>query len=139
MKKILLSAVATLTLAGCVSQDQADEKMARGCQAGVESQLGNAQIENIKSTNYSFESNVEGQHRRVTFDARTKDGWVELDQTFSCLFAQQWGFFKSSHAAVLMQVKMPDGRVIGKQDGILVGDIGDFARLSESVNAAMNY
>lgn len=139
MKKLILAAAASLTLAGCVSQDQADEKMARGCRAGVESLLGNAKIDTITSTNFSLETDIEGQHRRVTLNARTKDGWVELDQSFSCLFAQQWGFFKSSHAAILMQVQMPDGRVVGKKDGMLVGDIGDFTKLTESVNAAMNY
>lgn len=137
MKKTLLSVAALLALAGCVSQDQADEKMARGCKAGIDSLLGSANIETVKSTNYSFENNLEGQHRRITLETVMKDGWLELDQSYSCLFAQQWGFFKSSHAAVLVQVKFPDGRVVGKKDGVIVGELQDFVNLSNTVEKAM--
>lgn len=137
MKKILLSASALLLLAGCVSQDQADDKMARGCRAGIDSLLGSEKIDQVKSINHSFESNLEGQHRRVTLNTRTKDGWLELDKSFSCLFAQQWGLFKSSHAALLVQVKFPDGRIVGKEDGLIIGELQDFMKLSDTVQAAM--
>jgi hypothetical protein len=137
MKKFLLSATALLLLSGCVSQDQADEKMEKGCRAGVDALLGSAQIMQVKSTNYSFENNLEGQHRRITLETTIKDGWLEKDETYSCLFAQQWGLFKSSHAAVLVQVKFPDGKIVGKQDGLLVGELSDFVKLSDTVQDAM--
>jgi hypothetical protein len=137
MKKLYLSVAAALLLSGCVSQDQADQKMERGCHAGIESLIAPATLEQVKSVNFSLENNLEGQHRRVTIDAVTKDGWLELDKTYSCLFAQQWGIFKSSHAAVLVQIRLDEGKVIGKQDGLIVGEMSDFIKLSDTVQEAM--
>lgn len=137
MNKLYLSVAAALLLSGCVSQDQADQKMERGCRAGIESLIAPATLDQVKSINYSFENNIEGQHRRVTIEAVTKDGWLELDKTYSCLFAQQWGIFKSSHAAVLVQVRLDEGKVIGKQDGLIIGEMSDFIKLSDTVQEAM--
>lgn len=137
MKKIILSLSAIALLSGCVSQDAADEKMAKGCQTGVNALLESGQSITVKSTNYSFEDNLEGKHRRVTLETVLKDGWLELDKTYSCLFAQQWGMFKSSHAAVLVQVRFPDGTIIGKKDGMIMGELSDFVKLSDTVQEAM--
>lgn len=137
MKKILLSFAAILMLGGCVSQTQADEKMAKGCEAGIKSLLGSATIKEVKSINYSTEENIEGPHRRVSLETVTKDGWLETDKTYSCLFGQQWGLFKSKHLALLVQIKFPDGRIVGKKDGTLVGEIADFLNLTKTVDIAM--
>ncbi len=138
MKKYLIAATAlsTLALAGCVSQDQADAKMAKGCAAGVATLIAPKEIKEVKSQNYSFEENAEGQHRRVTLNMVEKDGWMEVDKEYSCLFAQQWGFFKSSHRALLVQVKIDDA-VYGKKDGTILGGFDDFLKLTETVDGAM--
>lgn len=137
MKKFLLAASSLLLLGGCVSQDQADAKLAKGCEAGANALIKPAMLKEIKSTNFSFEENVEGQHRRVTLNTITKDGWLETDKQYSCLFAQQWGFFKSSHAGILVQIKMPDGKIVGKEDGHILGEVDDYLKLSDTVQDAM--
>lgn len=137
MKKIILSTASLLLLTGCVSQEQVDAKITRGCEAGVNSLLGSAKILKVNTKNYSFEENSEGQHRRVTLETVTKDGWLEVNKTYSCLFAQQWGFFKTSHAAILVQIKMPDGKIIGKKGSVIQGSIDDFMKLTDTVQEAM--
>lgn len=138
MKKILLSCSALLLLSGCVSQDQADAKMASGCEAGIKSLIAPITIKEVKNRNFSSEENIEGLHRRVTFETVTKDGWLETTKNYSCLFAQQWGLFKSSHMAILVQVQLPDGKIIGKKDNQIVGEMADFLNLTKNVDAAMN-
>lgn len=137
MKKFILATSALLLLSGCVSQDQADAKLAIGCEAGVDSLLGTAKIKEIKTKTYAFEENENGQHRRVTLNAVTKDGWMETNKTYSCLFAQQWGLFKSSHVGMLVQIKFPDGKIVGEDNGKIVGDTEDFIKLSDTVQHAM--
>lgn len=137
MKKLLLSFSALLALSACVSQDQADTKMEKGCKAGVESLIKPETLTNIKSVNLSNEKTVDGLHRRVTINATAKDGWLEIDKTYSCLFAQQWGLFKSNHLAILVQVKLPSGRIVGKEGGMIKGEIADYLSLTKTVETAM--
>ena len=137
MKKFILSASALLLLSGCVSQDQADAKLARGCEAGIQALIRPVMIKEVKSKNFSFEENAEGQHRAVKIDTITKDGWLELEKSYICVFAQQWGLFKSSHGAILMQIRMPDGKIIGKKDNKIVGNMDQFLKLTETVQASM--
>lgn len=139
MKKFVLiafCALATLGLSGCITQDQADIKMVKGCAAGVESLITPRKIQEIKMQRYANEQVEGGLHRRITLEVLEKDGWVELDKEYSCLFMQQWGFFKSSHDALLVQVKFDD-EIIGKKEGVLTGSFENFLALTRVVDAAM--
>ncbi len=138
MKKILIL-ILPLFLTACISQSQADVKMAKGCESGVNAILtdNNRQIQEIKVTRYADEDFDGGKHRRITFEAIEKDGWLELDKEYSCLFMQQWGIFNSSHRAMLVQVKM-DEEIIGKDsDGKIQGELQNFLNLTNSVSATM--
>lgn len=136
MKKYALIAVSTLTLAACIPQEQADEKMAKGCEAGVASLITPKEIAAVKTKNYADEQAEGGLHRRVTLGVTEKDGWLELDKTYSCLFMEEWGLFKSSHKALLVQVKIDDS-IYGKVNGVITGSLDDFLKLSENVDQAM--
>ena len=136
MKRFALLTLSTLALTGCVTQEQADAKMAKGCEAGVNALIAPKEIASVKSTNYSTETTNEGPHRRVTLSVVEKDGWLELDKEYSCLFAQDWGMFKSSHKALLVQTDI-DGSVYGKVDGIITGSLDDFMKLTATVDQAM--
>lgn len=135
-KLIALCAFAALGLSACVTQDQADVKMVKGCAAGVGSLIAPREIQEIKAQRYANEQVEGGLHRRITLEAIERDGWVELDKEYSCLFMQQWGLFKSSHEALLVQVKFDD-KIVGKKDGVLTGDFDDFLALTRVVDAAM--
>lgn len=131
---ILLS----LFLSGCITQNQADVKMAKGCTAGINAILADEskEISEIKVTRYADEQAEGGLHRRITFEAIEKDGWLEMDKQYSCLFMQEWGLFKSSHKALLVQLKIED-KLYGKKDGTILGSFDDFLRLVKVVDAAM--
>lgn len=138
MKKMIpfIAFASLFFLTGCVSQDQADKKMAKGCRAGIEALIAPKTILEVRSQNYSQEETEGGLHRRITFNIVEKDGWFELDKTYSCLFMQDWGLFKMSHTALLVQIKGED-ILIGKNNGIIEGSVDDFIRLSNHVERAM--
>lgn len=129
-----------LLLSACISQNQADVKMVKGCETGINALLNDTgkEIQEIKTTRYADEDFTGGLHRRITFEAVEKDGWLETDKEYSCLFAQEWGILKSSHHALLAQIKMDD-TIIGKdRDGKLQGEFQEFLTLTQSVDKAMS-
>ena len=132
--KLVLAVFLSLLLTGCISQNQADVKMGKGCAAGIDALIKDEgkQVATIKVERYASETNSDGQLRRVTIEAIEKDGWLELDKEYSCLFEEQWGPFKISHNAMLVQVNIDD-RTIGRKDGKIVGNFEDFQRLSAAV------
>jgi hypothetical protein len=127
-----------LLLVGCINQNQADEKMAQGCLAGLKGLLSkhSKQISEVKTQKFVHEKTESDPHRRIIIEAVEKDGWLELDKEFSCLFDQQWGLFKSGHRATLVQIQLDD-KIVGLKDGKIHGDFEDFQTLTNSINAAM--
>lgn len=138
MRALLIIIFSSLLLTGCITQDQADVKMAKGCAAGVDALLAESgkMIGEIKTKNYSNEQAEGGLHRRITLEGIEKDGWLELDKTYSCLFMQEWGLFKSSQRAMLVQIKIDD-EVYGKKDGTILGSFDDFLKLTKVIDSAM--
>jgi hypothetical protein len=138
MKKfvIVLSAVSALALSGCVTQQQADAKMGEGCKAAVNAMIEPKVIKETKAINYADEQTEGSLYRRVTVTAIEKDGWVEVEKEYKCLFAQQWGLFKSSHTAMLEQLSYGD-KFIGKKDGKIIGSMQDFMKLTGKADTAM--
>ena len=132
--RIIFIVLISLSLTACISQDQADIKMANGCAAGINALISpeGKEVATIKVQRYANEQAEGGLHRRVTIEAIEKDGWLELDKEYSCLFMQQCGPFKSSHRALLVQVNIDD-EIIGKKDGKIMGSYEDFSNLSSAV------
>jgi len=135
-----LSAVLLLTtslaLTGCVTQQQADAKMGKGCQSAAAAMIAPKTITNVKSTTYADEDTEGSIYRRVVVTATEKDGWVEVDKQYSCLFSQDWGLFKMSHTALLEQLTY-DGNMIGKKDGKIQGSMDDYMKLTGAAETAM--
>lgn len=138
MKKfaLILTGVSVLGLTACVSQEQADEKMAKGCEAAVAAMIAPRTIKTVKSTATEAEKTMGSVYRRVKVTYVENDDFAEKEKQGSCLFSEQWGLFKSSHAALLEQVVYND-QLIGKKDGIIHGDMNAFMKLNESVDTAM--
>lgn len=139
MKKsfVLLFAIAApALLSGCVNQQQADAKMGKGCQAAVNAMIAPKTLSTIKSTQYADDATEGSLYRRVTITATEKDGWMELDKQYSCLFAQQWGLLKTSHTALLEQLSY-NNEILGKKDGKIHGSLDDFIKLNKSADTAM--
>ena len=139
MKKFVLAAtaVSALTLSACVSQEQADAKMEKGCQAAVEAMIAPRSIKEVKATSGENEKTMGSTYRRIKVSYVKNDDFAESVREGSCLFSQQWGFLKSSHTALLEQVKYND-QIIGKVDGNVQGSMDDFVKLTEKVDTAMS-
>ncbi|PZQ45282.1 MAG: hypothetical protein DI551_07835 [Micavibrio aeruginosavorus] len=139
MKKftVLLAGLSALTLVGCVSQEQADVKMGEGCKAAISAMLEpDDSVKEFKSTSGAPEKTMGSVYRRIKVSYIQNDDFSEEVREGSCLFSEQWGFFKSSHAALLEQVAWDD-QLVGKKDGVIEGDMNAFLKLTEKVDTAM--
>lgn len=138
MKKsiALLAGLSALTLSACVSQQQADEKMFKGCEAAVGAMIAPTTIKAVQSKAGSDEKTMGSIYRRIKITYIEEGDFAEMPKEGSCLFSQQWGMFKSTHAALLEQVVYND-QLIGKKDGVIEGDMNAFLKLNEHVDTAM--
>ena len=135
---ILAMTIMTVMLSGCVDQVTADQKMSKGCKAGIEAMIEPKEIMEIQSTRYDHEDiEGEGLHRVVIIEAVEKDGWLELEKEYRCLFAEQWGILRATHTAALIQLNI-DGDIIGKKNGEIHGSLDDFMTLTEKVKMSMS-
>lgn len=136
--KILALSAPLLLLSACVDQATADAKMEKGCRAGVQALIGDKQILDVISLDTkSKEFGNQGVHRFVTIKVNEKDGYFDSEGTYQCVFLEQWGAFKSTHSALLMQIDI-NGEIYGKDDqGVIQGDWEDFVKLSGTVDSAM--
>ena len=138
MKKFALAfaGISVLALAGCVTQEQADEKMKTGCKAAVEAMIAPRSIKEVKTSSAETEKAMGSVYRRIKITYIENDDFADSQHEGSCLFSEQWGAFKSTHAALLEQVVYND-QLVGKKDGTIHGSMNDFLKLSEHVDTAM--
>lgn len=138
MKKSLTGVLlaSLLILPACVSQVEADQKMTKGCEAAVGAMISPKQILEVKSTRISDEHMDGTVFRRIDMTALEKDGWIEVDKEYSCVFAQQWGIFRISHVALLEQLYYGN-EFLGKKGGKITGSMNDFMKLVKSADTAM--
>lgn len=135
---LALATVSVLGLSACVTQEQADDKMFTGCKAAVSAMLEPRTVKEFKGTPTAEDEKTMGSvYRRVKLVYVENDDFAETEHQGSCLFSQQWGMFKSSHAAMLEQVTWGDNQLIGKKDGNIEGDMNQFMKLNEKVDTAM--
>ncbi len=137
-KTVLLMGVSALVLSGCVTREQADERIAKGCAAGVELFLAEGfKIKEIKGKTYSDSAEFGKGYRSVTLQAVESDGWLDVDKQYSCVFAEDFGLFNTGHRATIYQLKVND-QVYGNENGQIKGDFKDHLKLTETVEQAMN-
>jgi hypothetical protein len=138
MKKfaVLLAGLSTIALSGCVTQEQADAKMIKGCEAAVAAMIEPTTIKEVKASTAAPEKTMGSVYRRVKVSYTEQGDFAETVKEGSCLFSEQWGMFKSTHASMLEQVVYND-QLIGKKDGNIEGDMNAFMKLNEKVDAAM--
>lgn len=132
---LLMGACAVL-LSGCVSREQADAKLAKGCEAGVKAMLSEGRtIAKIADTKFS--PSPEGPSmRHVTLNAIENDGFLEVENKFECVFDEQFGLFNMNYTASIYQVRTGE-RVIGKSGNEILGDAQDFLKLTDAIREAM--
>lgn len=137
MIRFLLMSVLSLTLAACVSRDQADARLARGCAAAAELFLPEGtKIKEIKGQVFGESEQGQG-FRSLTLSAIETDGWSDVEVEYRCVFEEQFGFLGSGHTAAIEQVRLHDN-IYGKENGKILGTFEEHLKLTETVEKALN-
>lgn len=132
-----LCLLSPLILSGCVSREQADAKLARGCLAGAEIFLDEGfKIGEIKNKTFRDAPGLGKGYREVTLKVLETDGWYEADRDYQCIFAEEFAIANLNHTASLYQLRMHD-QVYGKEGDQLLGSFQDHLKLTEKVEQAM--
>ncbi len=135
--RLIVTLLCVLALTGCVSREQADARLARGCAAAIELFLPEGtEIKEIKNRIFG-ESDLGKGFRYVTLVLVESDGWYEPEKEYRCIFEEQMGIGNISHAAMIHQVRMDD-RVYGKDGDKILGSFNDHLKLTETVDRALN-
>jgi len=138
MKKILPLLIVTLTLTGCISREQADERLFKGCTAAAQLFLDEYfKIKTVKNKKFSPSLEFGNGFREVTIFAVESDGWLDIDNEYKCVFAEEMGLFSSTHRATLYQMKIK-GKTYGIDGDKLSGDINTHINIKQVVEQAMN-
>jgi len=139
MKKSLLLSIGLATLlTGCGAQQDAESKMARGCEAAVKVMLNkdqyDRQIAKVKSAKFGMSDGF----RLVTIDVQTKSKEFgdPKDEKFECKFEETQAFAYIGWKASLIQVRIDDV-VYGSEGGEIYGSIEDQMALTAAVENAM--
>lgn len=132
----ILLGTCALLLSGCVSREQADAKLAKGCVAGVNAMLPEGRkIERTVSTDFSPSPEGQGM-RHVKLKAIENDGFLEVESDFECVFEESFGIFNMGYTASIYQVRTGE-RVVGKSGDEILGDANDFLKLTDAIRDAM--
>lgn len=139
MKKFsrpLFAAALVLSLSGCVSREQADEKLTKACSAGVNVFLtGGQEIDKVVESK-STPSPIGPDFRHITLTATVKNDWLEQNHTYECDFQESFGFMGSGYTASIEKLDA-EGVQIGRAGGEIMGDAQDFIKLTDAVRKAL--
>jgi hypothetical protein len=137
--KLILASACLLLVTACSSRDEADRKMARGCEAGIRVLLAkensDRQLDRVTSRNFSSD----GKIRVITMAGGTKhkEYGYDTDETFSCRFTEEYSVGFIGWRASLQQIKIGE-TIFGKDNaGTLQGDLQDYINLTGEVDDAM--
>ena len=137
MKKYLFLLTVISLLSACGdNRDAKDQKLAKGCQAGIKSVMAqdkyDRQIDKVNSKSFANE----GDARRVNLEVTTKNkqyGYPK-DESYSCVFAEVSNML--GYKAEVIRINIGDD-FYGKKDGQIVGSMNDFLALTGAVEDGM--
>ncbi len=133
---LLLTGTA-LTLTACVTREQADEKLARGCAAGADMFMTDGyKTKSIKQSTFADSADLGPGYRVANVTLVVSDGWAEVDKDISCIFSESHGFMGASYNAQIYQLKL-DEQIIGKEGNEIVGGYDANLKLTEGVDKAL--
>ena len=135
---LILCASIPLLLTACGSQQEAEIKLAKGCEAAVKAMLAKPdytrQIDSVTSKSFGMSEGF----RLVTLKTITKDkeSGQEADESFDCKFQETQSFNYLQWSADLVQLKIDDV-IYGSEGGEIYGSVEDQMALTDAVEAAM--
>jgi hypothetical protein len=131
---IALASVFILT--GCISREQADAKLERGCAAGAELFMGEGhKVKEIKDRQFRDDPTLGSGYREVRLVVIDTDGWYDADKEIKCIFAENFNFLQ--HTATIYQLKM-DEKTWGMEGKEILGTMEEHLKLTETVEQGMN-
>ena len=138
MKNFILAfaGISVLALTGCVTQEQADTKLAEGCKGAVGAMIAPRTVKEMKGFTAEDDTSEGSVHRRIKITYTENDDFAEAELKAECLFSQQWGMFKSTHAGLLEQIIVEE-KLLGKKNGVIEGSMDDFIKLTNGASTAM--
>ena len=138
MRPLILGLICVIFLSGCVTREQADKKLAKGCAAGAELFLDDLfKIKEVKDQKFKKSDEFGDSYREVMLSVVETDEWVDLDKEYKCVFAEEFGTMNSTHRATIYQIKVND-QTYGIEDGEILGDMQIHIQLTETVQQAMS-
>ena len=137
MKKVIIPALCIIMLTGCISREQADKRLERGCvaAAGVFLEDGYS-VKSVKKSTFGPSNEFGPGYRDTVLTIVETDDWADLDKDVECVFAEDMGAFGLSHSAGIYQLKI-DGETYGIENGVLLGDVDTHLKLTTAVENAM--
>lgn len=133
MRLIVSFLMCALLLSGCVSREDADAKLVRGCEAAAKSfPRPDYEIKEVKKTDIRGENG----YRKVVLTTLESEGYYEEEQEYTCLFQENFGFLGMGYKAVIERIEFRD-TIYGRKDGTVHGGLSEMQRMSANVNQAM--
>lgn len=127
-------ALGLLTLNGCVSREQADEKLAQACAAAASVFLEDGmEIKDIKSKTFGTPQDFGSGYREVKLSTLESDGWVDEDKNYKCVFIEDTGVFGSSYNAEIYLLDTGP-QIFGKSGNEIHGSIQELSEINSAVS-----
>ena len=126
----------SLALTGCVSREQADEQLVKGCLAGVGALLPEGRTVGAIKDRKITESPEGPDFRHIALTVAEADGWLENEVQYECIFQEAFGFLNASHTGSIYQIRF-DNQVYGKSGNEILGTAEDFIKLNDAIRKAM--
>ena len=126
-------------LSGCSDhREDHDAILGRACLAGVIAMLPQGkELDHVVEAHFSPDD-VEGSMRKVVLHTMTKDGWLQTEEDYECLFEEGSAFLFFGYSADIVRLKTPE-TLYGRQGDTLAGSVEDNTRLQNATSKAIHH
>lgn len=129
--------ICAISLTACVSRQDADTKLVNACVAGIDA-LNGEEKEISKVLSSSSEPSPVGQdYRHIKMTVLETDHWLEDEVVYECVFEESFGFLKNNYTAAIYQLRLGNGRIVGKSGREIVGSVDEFMMLEDAIRKAL--
>lgn len=136
MLSCLILCLCLFIMTGCVSREQADAKLTRACEAGIKATLPEHQTFEEILDSQARDSSIGSNMRQIKIKGKLEDGWLGIEENFTCIFEESFGLLGNSHTAAIYQLRLP-GKAIGQAGSDITGSAQEFIRLTDAVSEAL--
>lgn len=136
-KKILFLLLMILPLSACVSHEDTDARLAKGCEAATNLLLKDGfKIKEVKDSTFKTSSEFGSGFREVTLTAVESDSWIDYDREYKCIFAEEIGPLGLTYSADFYQITV-NGETFGESGTELLGDADTLTKITAAAQAGI--